>query len=224
MKINGTLDLNYLYANGYFKSEIDEASADLMLNHIKEEQWIEDQEASAIVLNPGWDQGKSVETKNVPAFYQNFLERFRQTEFLKKYEELYGVFTASSTALHKSPRTYINRWHGHFMDGYHIHLLFHFSPDKRDIEDGGFIEFGLALDSADFHVDFEKYNQKDPKNVFRTGSYISHHGQFEVLLNSHPMYRHQVTEVLTDKDRYTLMYFLGYKDNILQSKKNINNL
>ena len=224
MEISDSVNLNFLYANGFFRSEIPKSEADLVLNYIQQETWVEDEEASAVIFNASWDNGKSVEEKAIPAFYHQFLEKFLKSGFLKNYQDLYGQFTSHSAALHRSPKCYINRWHGHFMDGYHLHLLFHLTPDKRTYEDGGLIEFGIALDSSDFQVDFENYNQKSPKNVFETGSFISHHGQFEVLLNTHPMYRHQVTEVVTDKDRYTLMYFLGYKDNILASKRNINNL
>lgn len=224
MIINDSINLNFLYANGFHRSQIPLSEADALLTYIQQEQWVEDVEASAIILNAAWDNGKSVEGKSIPDFYHQFLQKFLKSGYLKNYLDLYGNFTAYSAALHKSPKGYINRWHGHFMDGYHIHLLFHLTPHTREYDDGGLIEFGLALDSADFQVDFENYNQHLPKNVFETGSFISHHGQFEVLLNTHPMYRHQVTEVTTDKDRFTLMFFLGYKDNILETKKNINNL
>ncbi len=224
MKIIEKLNLNFLYANGFFKSEIDHSSADEMLKFINTEKFIEDEEASAVVLNPLWDNKRSVEPKDFPKFYQTFLEKFLETGFLKDYEDLFGKFTAFNVAINNCPQGYINRWHGHFMDGFHIHLLFHFSSDIRGPEDGGLIEFGLILDPSEYHMNLKDYNQIDLKNVFQTGSFVSKHGQFEVLLNSHPMYAHQVTEVLTSKDRFTLMFFLGYADNIIEAKKNIKNL
>lgn len=225
MIINDSVKLKQLYANGYYKSKLPDDQAAEVLHYIQtQESWVEDVEASSIILNASWDNGKSVEAKKVPDYYDQFLKKFLSSGFLQNYQSLYGDFTAYSAALHKSPKGYINRWHGHFMDGYHLHLLFHLTPHERVIDDGGLIEFGLVLDSEEFNLEFETYNQIEPKNIFRTGSFVSHHGQFEVLLNSHPMYRHQVTEVVTDQDRYTLMFFLGYKDNILSSKKHINNL
>lgn len=224
MKIKDKLDLGFLYKNGYYRSDIDLASADEALNIIKSETFVEDKEAAAIVLNPVWDNTKSVEPKSFPSFYTEFLERFLATGFLKDYEALYGKFTSFNVAINKCPPGYINRWHGHFMDGYHLHLLFHFSPEEKTLEDGGLIEFGLIMDPNEYHLNFRDYNQIDLKNVFQTGSFISKHGQFEVLLNTHPMYAHQVTEVLSSKERYTLMIFLGYTDNILINKKDINNL
>lgn len=225
MQIQDSIKLKELYANGFYQSNLPTEVAQEVLNHIQtKETWVEDVEASAIILNASWDNGKSVESKSIPDYYEKFLTTFLASGFLKNYEDLYGKFTAYGAALHKSPKGYVNGWHGHFMDGFHLHLLFHLTPHQRVEEDGGLIEFGLVLDSEEFNVNFETYNQIEPRNVFRTGSFVSHQGQFEVLLNSHPMYRHQVTEVVTNQDRYTLMFFLGYKDNILNSKKHINNL
>src|SRR5690554_6234092 len=104
MKVEDSLDINFLYANGFYKSNIDQESADKILEYIKTEEWLEDVEASSIVLNPIWDNEKPVLIFNAPLPYQKFLDSFLKTKFLESYNQMFGEFTAMGVALHRSPK------------------------------------------------------------------------------------------------------------------------
>jgi hypothetical protein len=218
------LDLHFLYKNGFFRSHLTEAKADELLKIVQKEDFHLDSSSSCPVEDAPWDKGKSVELKILPAPYSNFFQEVLKSKFLEPYTKIYGEFTALNAALHKTPKNYINKWHGHFMDGFHLHLIFHLSEEIRTQADGGLIEYGYVLNPDEYSLDLQGYNMTEAKNIIQTGSFLANNGDFEVLLNTHPMYRHQVTEVLSNKNRYTLMMYFGYNDNILENKKWIDHL
>ena len=225
LKQQPLLDLHSLYANGFWRSKISDPLAKNLLSIVRCEKYILDEDASSPVMDASWDHGSSsVDPIRAPMEYRAFYRSFLEQNILFPYTNLFGDFTRIGMALHKTPKGYDNKWHGHFMDGYHLHILIHLTPSFRNTQDGGKIEFGLVLDPKDYSLDQQDYYLKDAKHVFQTGSFLCQNGDFEILLNTHPMYRHQVTTVSSDVDRYTLMIFCGYEDNILSHKSKIRHL
>jgi hypothetical protein len=161
------------------------------------------------VYDAVWDK-EFHEIENAPNIYIKFLKELLNHSILAKYQEVHGRFTFKKLMLHKTPIGYINKFHAHTYDETDLHILCHFSKEERDIHDGGVIQIGKVIDYQNVKFDSTKYYQSPPLKHLITISSICNTGLITVINNKNPYFRHQVTEVLSNKDRITLMVALGY--------------
>ncbi len=113
---------------------------------------------------------------------------------------------------------YINEYHSHSYDGSHMHIFIYLCPQRRTINDGGLTEIGEVVDKESILYDPIGFYQTLPKLSATHQTFIPETGLAIVVNNINPFFRHRVTEVLTDKPRYTFMMAFGYKDNCINNK------
>lgn len=173
---------------------------------------------------PVWENKSNQwgDNEHVPQVYKDFIKEVFDCGMLDPYFRFFGRFNHQIYMSHHTAKGYVNPWHGHFLDGMHMHLLVHMGIDKRDPEvDGGAVQVGRIKKWIEFN---DYTNIGDSGEVTLLGSVPCHHGQMTVLLNSDPFVVHQVTKVLNDKLRYTFMVACGYRDNADPNKAKIDHL
>lgn len=218
IKDNQQLDLFKLFKNGHDTFQLEENYTKQILEYLKKETYYNVDKTST--FTSAWDSSNLFNYNQVPEYYKHIVNNLIEAGYFKPYTDTYSEFDFIKVMLHRTDKGYNNYWHGHWQDGSHLHLLLHFSePDVRDTNLlGGRIEFGFLMDQKQFGYQ-EKYNQTQINKVRVTGSYPSNNGECQVLLNNNPLVVHQVTDVLSNSLRYTLMVSLGYKKNIDITKK-----
>jgi len=154
-----------------------------------------------------------------PKIYRMATEYLLNSKLLRTYQDVYGKFNFIKIMLHKTPKGYINTFHSHTYDGTEMHILLHFGKD-RNMQDGGLIEIGEVMDKENVIFNPIDFYESNPKKHLVTCSSVVDTGLCTIINNQHPYFRHQVTEVLTDKPRYTLMIAVGYKNKIQKRKIN----
>jgi len=173
------------------------------------------------VLTADWDT-PVFKKENPPSIYKDFVKEILQQKCLKQYQDIYGNFTHTKLMLHKTPKGYINDFHSHTYDGTHLHILFHFTDSIRIIEDGGLIQVGEVIDKGNVIFNDIDFYHRNPRYHKPNISEVVSTGMATIINNINPYFRHAVTEVLSDKSRYTLMLACGYKDN--QQKRDIQHI
>lgn len=221
--LGGPLSISKLYNDGFCVLDVSHLeSFHYLWGYILQDPCVIEEGSAYDVRSPLWDNKTDLYTDNshVPKEYQKLIEDIVSTGLLKPYTNIHGDFNKFIYMGHFTGAGYKNPWHGHFFDGMHIHLLIHFGHKNRDYnEDGGVLEVGRAIGN----LDMEDYtNIKLPIN--KSGHVLCNHGEMTVMLNSDPFVMHQVTEVKSEKTRYTLMVGCGYQDNVVIDKVKINHL
>lgn len=147
---------------------------------------------------------------NPPLVYRRFIFEFLNSSVMKHYQDVHGNFTFVKPMLHRTPKGYVNLFHGHIYDETDLHILFHFSREERTLEDGGLIELGVVVDKYNVFIDRNDFYKNSPKKHIVTLSSLCNNNLVTIINNKNPYFRHQVTEVVTSKERYTLMVACGY--------------
>ena len=147
---------------------------------------------------------------NPPLIYKKLINEFLKTSEMKQYQEVHGKFTFKKIMLHRTPKRYVSLFHGHIYDECDLHVLFHFTREDRIYEDGGLIEIAQVIDKENVIMNSKDFYINPPKKHLVTFSSISNNNIVTIINNKNPYFRHQVTEVLTTKERYTLMCAFGY--------------
>lgn len=221
--LGGPLDISKLYNDGYCVTDVGHLeSFHYLWGYILQDPCIIEEGSAYDVRSPLWDNKTDLYNDNshVPKEYQKLLRDIIDSGILKAYTNIHGEFNKFLYMGHFTGAGYKNPWHGHFYDGMHIHLLIHFGHSDRDYDlDGGVVEVGRIVGKVDME---DYYNVRS--EVKKSGQVLCNHGQMTVLLNTDPFVMHQVTEVKSEKTRYTLMIACGYLDNVVKEKIKIDHL
>jgi hypothetical protein len=156
--------------------------------------------------------------ESAPEVFKKISSHLLQSNLLKSYQIVYGDFTFVKHMFHRTPRDYINDYHTHTFDGSHLHVFIFFCPEERTVNDGGLSEIGEVLDKDSVIFDNFSFYNKKPKSVFTLQSYVPQTGLGLVVNNLNPYFRHRVTQVFSEKERYTLMLAFGHEDNCTKNK------
>ncbi len=203
-------DFYSFHNKGGFQLKYDSFWHRKSLNYIlKKEKFILEKDDVIPVENAIWDCPFE-KPNRPPLVYRRLLHEFLSSETMKHYQDVHGKFTFIKIMLHKTPKGYVNLFHGHIYDETDLQILFHFTRDLRTLEDGGLIELGEVVDKKNVVLDRKSFYQAPPKNHIIHLSSICNNNLVTIINNKNPYFRHQVSEVLTDKERYTLMVACGY--------------
>jgi hypothetical protein len=213
------LDIANFFSTGCVGAKV--TDLDLELEHeiawnqiLLDDFEFQDEESYQPQRIPTWDKPL---TNAVPMAYQALVEKFIDSGYFDQYFSIFKRFDKLEYMLHHTVQGYENLWHGHFKDASHMHLFFYFGSDRSE-EDGGKLEVGRIKEGT--IIDFDKYHLVgDMNKIEKTGSFMCDHGDMVLVWNANPFLLHQVTKVLTEKPRYTLMVSCGYKSNIEDEKR-----
>ncbi|MFN9068955.1 MAG: hypothetical protein ACK5V3_17145, partial [Bdellovibrionales bacterium] len=169
------------------------------------------------VENAVWDTQWNVKER-APQVYLDLRDEFMNSKLFSSYYQIYKRFTFQKLMLHRTPRGYVNDYHSHTFDASHFHVFFYIAPVKREVYDGGLIEIGEVVDRENVKMDPYSFYHHSPKHHSTNISFVPYNCLALVFNNLNPYFRHRVTEVFTNKERYTFMMAFGYQENCIRTE------
>ncbi len=219
MNLNDDFDFLGFWSQGGFQMDMDfgPLMPELQDYLLTKETFIPEYNGKIYVDVCSWETPWTAKDE-APEIYVKIKDQLLKTPFMKSYMQIYGEFSFTKIMMHRTPRGYINNYHAHSFDGTHFHVFLYVCPEERNANDGGLTELGEVIDKDSVKFNAVDFYQTPPKMVASHLTVVPNTGKALVINNLNPYFRHRVTEVLSDKPRYTVMLAFGYNDNCLINK------
>jgi Rps23 Pro-64 3,4-dihydroxylase Tpa1-like proline 4-hydroxylase len=203
------VQLNELFRDGFFVSSIDKELADRMLEVIKADTFVEDKVGSPDIAE--WESDNPSHNNAIPPEYQAFMEGLGMSEATAHMRAHMGDWSRVNCMLQRGRRGDSMVWHHDSYDPMHMVCLVYFTDDEWKPEDGGQLQVGVGdIDQNGFLV--------DQAQVQVRSSISPNHGTVVWLMNTNPRFVHRVTEIKTDKIRYSMVGQFGYRENVMRTR------
>tara|TARA_R110002124_G_scaffold128157_17_gene288699 strand:+ start:2121 stop:2762 length:642 start_codon:yes stop_codon:yes gene_type:complete len=203
------VQLNQLFRDGFYISSIEKDAADKILDEIKSDNFSTDKPGSPDIAS--WESDNPSSNLHVPPVYEAFMEQLGLSEATQHLRAHMGDWSRTNTMLQRGKKGDSMGWHHDTYDPMHLICLVYFSDNVWLPEDGGLLQLGEGdIDGHGFLL-----NQDDVKIK---ASVPPNHGTLVWALNTNPRWVHRVTEINTDKTRYSMIGQFGYRENVMRTK------
>ncbi|HBP1602414.1 2OG-Fe(II) oxygenase [Pseudomonas aeruginosa] len=203
------MHLNQLFRDGFFVSSIDRITADRLLAEIKADTFVEDRPGSPDIA--AWEVDNPSHNHNIPPVYLSFMEQLGLSEATKHLRSHMGDWSRINCMLQRGKKGDSMVWHHDSYDPMHLICLLYLSEDVWHPEDGGMLQLGEGdIDEHGFLV--------DPESVSIKASVSPNHGTLVWAINTNPRWVHRVTEIASEKTRYTMVGQFGYRENVMRTR------
>ncbi|HBO7921546.1 2OG-Fe(II) oxygenase [Pseudomonas aeruginosa] len=203
------MHLNQLFRDGFFVSSIDRITADRLLGEIKADTFVEDRPGSPDIA--AWEVDNPSQNHNIPPVYLSFMEQLGLSEATQHLRSHMGDWSRTNCMLQRGKKGDSMVWHHDSYDPMHLICLLYLSEDIWHPEDGGMLQLGEGdIDEHGFLV--------DPESVSIKASVSPNHGTLVWAINTNPRWVHRVTEIASEKTRYTMVGQFGYRENVMRTR------
>ncbi|HBP6379331.1 2OG-Fe(II) oxygenase [Pseudomonas aeruginosa] len=203
------MHLNQLFRDGFFVSSIDRITADRLLAEIKADTFVEDRLGSPDIA--AWEVDNPSQNHNIPPVYLSFMEQLGLSEATQHLRSHMGDWSRTNCMLQRGKKGDSMVWHHDSYDPMHLICLLYLSEDIWHPEDGGMLQLGEGdIDEHGFLV--------DPESVSIKASVSPNHGTLVWAINTNPRWVHRVTEIASEKTRYTMVGQFGYRENVMRTR------
>lgn len=203
------MQLNELFRDGFYISSIDKSLADRVLDEILTDKFSEDKPGSPDIAD--WETENPSANQHIPAVYLAFMEQLGLSDATEHLRAHMGDWSRINAMLQRGKRGDSMEWHHDSYDPMHLICLAYFGNDTWNAEDGGLLQLGEGdIDEHGFLVNPDQVNIK--------ASVSPNHGTLVWALNTNPRWVHRVTEIKSEKTRYTMVGQFGYRENVMRSQ------
>lgn len=203
------MQLNELFRDGFFVSSIELAIADKLLAEAKADVFVPDKEGSPDIAE--WEADNPSLNNRVPPAYLGPMEQLGLSDATKHIRTHMGDWSRTNCMLQRGKRGDSMGWHHDTYDPMHLICMLYLSDDVWTPEDGGMLQLGEGdVDQHGFLC--------DPHSVAIRASVPPNHGTLVWAINTNPRFVHRVTEILSDKVRYTLVGQFGFRENVMRTR------
>ena len=203
------MQLNELFRDGYFVSSVDGDIADKLLAEAKADLFLPDKPGSPDIAE--WEAENPSLNNRVPPAYLSVMEQLGLSDATRHIRMHMGDWSRTNCMLQRGKRGDSMVWHHDSYDPMHLICLVYLSDDVWTPEDGGMLQLGEGdIDQHGFLV--------DTQSVAIKASVSPNHGTLVWAINTNPRFVHRVTEILSDKVRYTMVGQFGFRENVLRTR------
>lgn len=213
MLIIPKFNLQEFYEHGYTLTHIQKPIADRLLEVMRRQRFIpESQKKPTNPMLPDWDTAFSSKTSDnvAPPEFQEFWDQIAAHDYFSYFHLIWGEFSQKNIMAQKYLRGSVVPPHQDVHEGMHITNILYLSGDKFDLSDGGYLRCGKwQLDSAGWGK---------LETVRNNSKVLPQHGSLVTICNMVPTFCHSVETLASDKERYSLICRMGYKENAEKNK------
>ncbi len=203
------MQLNELFKNGFFVSSIERDIADRLLAEAKADTFCADKPGSPDIA--AWESDNPSLNNDIPPAYMAFMEQLGLSDATQHLRAHMGDWSRTNCMLQRGKKGDSMVWHHDSYDPMHLICLVYLSDDVWVPEDGGMLQLGEGdIDEHGFLL--------DPESVSIKASVPPNHGTLVWAINTNPRWVHRVTEIVSDKTRYTMVGQFGYRENVMRTR------
>jgi hypothetical protein len=218
-------NLNNFFRDGFTFTKIDELEADQLLQAIKRDEYIEEEDVysldnpSSVALKDSWDGvihpkapswDKKSPFNSAPNLFHDFWKNLSESEYFSWFPKLYGSFTHRTIMAHKYNKDDGMGWHYDVTDATLLLNILYLTDDTWNLEDGGYLEVG--------HCNITGKGIPIKDTVESKIKILPNHGTLVTISNYNPSVLHKVEKLFSDKTRYALVCQLGYFNNVINKE------
>lgn len=203
------MQLNELFRDGFFVSSIPLDVADKLLAEAKADTFLADKPGSPDIAE--WESDNPSHNHNIPPVYLAFMEQLGLSDATQHIRAHMGDWSRTNAMLQRGKKGDAMGWHHDSYDPMHLVCMVYLSDDIWAPSDGGMLELGEGdIDSHGF--------LQNPADVVVKASVPPNHGTLVWAINTNPRWVHRVTEIVSDKTRYTIVGQFGYRENVMRTR------
>ena len=226
--LNRTPNFNDLYLKGADIVDVDPSFSAILFAQLMSEQFCTESSYGTEITNPIWD--REYNEREDPIYIegrQPYLEFFKEVinhPYFDYWKHVYGEFDEIHVNVNKVTAGGEMPWHFDGYDGTLLQLLCYPNMDDFSPEDGGHLLVGRPDtlfkegDPMPHWVPEKSLDDILTPNVEITQRFVPNRNQIVVLNNSDPSFVHRVTQLKSDKTRYTVIATLGFSSLWSQNK------
>jgi len=206
-------DLEHYFTLGYAVTQVDLTVCDELLAQVKKEPFREESKLlDTNPLIPAWDTGdhKGTWRNQPPKYIVDFWNKVAQNSYFAYFHLIYGEFSQKNMMVQKYVKGSKVPFHQDVHEGLHITNVLYLSDDEFSEDDGGDLRLGR------WNLDERYWGKLD--TVEKLARVEPTHGTLVSICNVIPTFCHSVSEVLTDKTRYSMICRMGYAENAEKNK------
>lgn len=208
-----TFNIQEFYEHGVTSTVIQRTIADRLLEVVRQQRFLaESQKKPTNPLLPDWDTAFSSKTSDniVPDEFRDFWQHMAEHPYFSYHQLIWGDFSKLNVMAHKYVRGCELKPHQDVHEGMHITNILYLTGDKFNLDDGGYLHCGKWR--------LDKNGWGEPETVRNTVKILPQHGTLVTICNMVPTFCHSVPTVNTDKERFSLICRMGYKENSDKNK------
>lgn len=203
------MQLDQLFRDGFYISSIEREVADRLLVEVKNDTFLPDKPGSPDIAE--WESDNPSANTSVPVIYQAFMEGLGLSEATQHLRAHMGDWSRTNVMLQRGKKGDAMGWHHDSYDPMHLICLLYLGDELWTPTDGGMLQLGEGeIDQHGFLV--------NPDNVTIKASVCPNHGTLVWAINTNPRWVHRVTEITSDKTRYTMVGQFGYRENVMRTR------
>jgi len=213
-------NFNDLYKKGADIVDVDPSFSAMLFSMLMSETFGTESSYGSIVQNPVWDREYHQRDQDVyikgRQQYLEFFQDIVQLPYFDYWRHVYGDFDEIHVNINKVSQGGGLPWHFDGYDGTLLQILCYPNMDDFTEEDGGELLVGrpdILWKPGDPMPHWRPETSLDDiltDKVEITQRYTPHRNKIIILNNNDPSFVHKVTELTSDKTRYTVIATLGY--------------
>jgi Rps23 Pro-64 3,4-dihydroxylase Tpa1-like proline 4-hydroxylase len=205
-------DIEGYFTRGYTTTQVDLDVSDYLLECAKREHFREESKLSPTSpLLPPWDSlHRDTKLNEPPPYISEFWNRIATHSYYEFFHQIYGEFSQLNMMLQKYVRGTKLGWHQDVHEGVHITNILYLSEHEFTESDGGYLRLGK------WNLDEKYWGIND--SVLEIDRVMPRHGTLVSICNLIPTFCHNVAQVVSDHERYSLICRFGYAENTSKNK------
>jgi Rps23 Pro-64 3,4-dihydroxylase Tpa1-like proline 4-hydroxylase len=200
--------LNQLYRDGFYQTSIPKDEADRLIQLVKADSFLPDKPGSPDIAE--WETDNPSQNNAIPVEYLAFMESLGSGPDMEHMRCHMGAWSRVNVMLQRGKRGDSMGWHHDSYDPMFMVCMLYLTDEIWTPEDGGELLIGHGdVDEKGFLTDHSAVSVK--------GRISPNHGTLVWCINTNPRWVHRVTEIQSDKLRYSMIGQFGYRENVLRS-------
>lgn len=200
--------LNQLYRDGFYVTSIPREEADRLFEEVAAETFHADEPGSPDIA--AWEADNPSLNMNVPPLYLGFMEQLGLSLTTAHLRAQMGDWSRTNVMLQRGKKGDSMRWHHDYYDPMHLICLLYLGDNDWTPADGGMIEFGEG--------EIDETGLIQAETVRIKASVSPNHGTLIWAINTNPRWVHRITEIKSEKSRYTMIGQFGFRENVLRTR------
>jgi hypothetical protein len=208
--IEGKFNTSLFFKKGFCTATVNREMSDYLLRVLRQQNLVEgdgvySSEHFRAPLISKFESNKIIPSENpkAPIELIHFFNDIKKDSFFKPVRELLGDFTQGCPMINHYRKGDGMVWHTDALDATAITGCLYLTEDVFNFEDGGWLGVGKEIN----------------KNIVIFDKILPNHGVLVLINNLDPTNLHRVDPVVSEKERNTLLFHLGYAEHTLSKNR-----
>jgi len=208
--IEGDFNTSMFFKKGFCTAKVEEGMSDYLLKLLRSQPLVEgdgvyQSEHFRAPLISKFESQKIIPSENprTPIELIDFFDTVKKDKFFHPIRDFLGNFTQGCPMINHYRQGDGMVWHTDSLDATIMTCCLYLTKDVFELKDGGWLGVGKQTDEE--LVIFDRI--------------LPNHGVLVIINNLDPTNLHRVDPVLSNKERNTLLFHLGYVEHTLTKKR-----